>query len=76
MKKQERVITTQDLEDYLTELEAFVRDEIFKADQRANEHRVSESYRDDMQGYSRGVSICGLKVINMIRKRFETDETI
>ena len=75
MKKQERVITTQELENYLAELEALVRDEIFKADQRAKEHRAPESYRDDMQGYSRGVSIWGLKVINMIRKRYETDNS-
>lgn len=74
-KQRRRVIATQELEDYLTEIEALVRDEIFKADQRVNEHRAPESYRDDMQGYSRGVSIWGLKVINMIRKRYETDNS-
>lgn len=72
MKKQ-KAITMQELEDYLTEMEGLVRDEIFKADQKANEHRAPESYRADMLGYSRGVSIWGLKVITMIRKRFKTD---
>lgn len=70
----QKAIPIKELEDCLTELEALVRDEIFKADQRANEHRAPESYRADMQGYSRGVSIWGLKVISMIRKRFETDK--
>ncbi|MFH2124119.1 MAG: hypothetical protein ABIJ50_11645 [Pseudomonadota bacterium] len=74
MKKQERVIMIQELEDSLAELEALVRAEIFKADQNANEHRAPQSYRDDMQGYSRGVSIFGLKVIKVIRERFCTDK--
>ena len=66
----------QDLEDFLAELETLVRDEIFKADQRANEHRAPESYRCDMQGYSRGVSIWGLKVINMTKEKFCFEEGI
>lgn len=74
MKNKEKVITRQELIYCLTELEALVCDEIFKADQKANDHRAPESYRADMQGYSRGVSSWGLKVINMIRKRFETDK--
>ncbi len=76
MKKQERVLNMQELEECLTEIETLVRDEILKADQKANDHRTPESYRADMQGYSRGVSIWGLKVITMIRKRFETDITL
>ncbi len=70
MKKQEEDTMKQELEDFLVEMEVLVRAETFKADQNANEHRAPQSYRDDMQGYSRGVSIWGLKVINMIRERF------
>ena len=76
MGKNERVIITQELEDCLTEIEALLRAEISKADQRANEHQAPEFYRSDMQGYSRGISIWGHKVVNMIRKRFETDNPL
>ncbi|HAE42232.1 MAG TPA: hypothetical protein DCG34_04845 [Clostridiales bacterium] len=74
MKKQEEVIVIGELEDFLTEIEALVRAETFKADRNANEHRAPQPYRDDMQGYSRGVSIWGLKVIKMIRERFCTEK--
>lgn len=73
MKKQEEVTMIQELNNFLTEMEDLVRAESLKADQNANEHRAPQSYRDDMQGYSRGVSIWGLKVINMVRERFCTE---
>ncbi|WP_319587888.1 hypothetical protein [uncultured Desulfobulbus sp.] len=73
MEEQQGIIKVQELEACLKEIEKLVRTESDEADRRANDHRAPEYYRSDMQGYSRGVSVWGLKVVNMIRDMYCKD---
>lgn len=62
------MITKEELEKILAELEALVQDRVFDADQKANENRAPESYRTDMQGYSRGLHHMGYEIIGKLKK--------